>query len=37
MAGVTNENAAKTRLAWLTSSTSANQSITTNHDSHAAY
>ena len=35
MAVITNESAAKTKLAWLTSSISASQSITTSHGLHA--
>ena len=34
---ITNESAAKTRLAWLTSNASAGQLITTSCKSHAAY
>ena len=37
MAVIINENAATTRLAWLTSNISASQLFTTSHESHAVY
>ena len=37
MAVIANESAATTRLAWLTSNISANQSIITSHGSHTTY